>query len=209
MARSSTSPTKSKRSRYVVAAMVLGSALSAMGAAPNVATPGSQVDVHAVQDISRYCTACWRNARLSPDSWNDCTQEVFCRLLERVDPDGWERMLKDDEGDERREFLRAIDTVKKRTQRARRWAPMLPDDAVADQASMHESRVNDDRNAMYQAADRILTSRQQRIIRLSAEGWSVHDIARNLQISTERVSDEKYKAIRKLRQHLNPEETAA
>jgi len=205
MARSTSSPARPKRSRYVVA-MMLGTALSALGA-PAVAGARADGDSRAVQDISRYCTACWRNARLHPDSWNDCTQEVFCRLLERIEPDEWARVLKD-EGDERREFLRAIDAVKKRSQRARRWAPIPADDAMADRAAAHERRLKDDRQAMYQAVDCLLTPRQQRIIRLSAEGWSVHDISGNLRISPERVSDEKYKAIRKLREHLNPDETA-
>src|SRR3954453_9469289 len=29
-----------------------------------------------VRDIQRYCTVCWRNARLDPGLWDDCTQEV-------------------------------------------------------------------------------------------------------------------------------------
>ena len=59
----------------------------------------------AVTDISRYCQACWRNARLPADHWPDATQQVFVRLLERVDPTRWEAALKDD-GEERKEFLR-------------------------------------------------------------------------------------------------------
>src|SRR6476660_8174826 len=34
-----------------------------------------------VHDIQRYCTVCWRNARLDPCLWDDCTQEVCCRLM--------------------------------------------------------------------------------------------------------------------------------
>jgi hypothetical protein len=37
---------------------------------------------------------------------------------------------------------------------------------------------------------------------MSFEGWSVHDIAGELSLPAERVSDEKYKAIRRLREHL-------
>src|SRR3954454_24445231 len=37
-----------------------------------------------VRDIQRYCTACWRNARLDPRLWDDCTQEVCCRLLTKA-----------------------------------------------------------------------------------------------------------------------------
>ena len=59
-------------------AVVLGTALSALaGGEASAAT-------RTVTDISRYCTACWRNARLPADRWDDCTQEVLVRLLERV-----------------------------------------------------------------------------------------------------------------------------
>src|SRR5262249_31070174 len=69
-------PSSHKSRRPYVVAMVLGTALSALPAAQ--AAPPER----AVTDISRYCTACWRNAHLPPSSWNDCTQEVFRRLLE-------------------------------------------------------------------------------------------------------------------------------
>jgi hypothetical protein len=41
---------------------------------------------------------------------------------------------------------------------------------------------------------------------MSFEGWTVQDMAGELGIPAERVSDEKYKAIRKLRQHLRVDE---
>ena len=46
------------------------------------------------------------------------------RLLQRVGADAWETALKGD-GEERREFLRAIDAVKKRTQRGYKRSPQL------------------------------------------------------------------------------------
>src|SRR5262245_48805818 len=98
-----------------VMAMVLGTALSALGT-PVAAASESP----AIADVSRYCTACWRNARLPIDSWNDCTQEVLCRLLQTVPMDAWERSLRV-ESEEHRELVRAIDAVKKRTQRAKKW----------------------------------------------------------------------------------------
>src|SRR5437868_3448627 len=110
-----------KASRVV--AMVLGTALSTFGSAP--AATGQTVN-----DLSRYCTACWRNARLPADCWPDCTQEVLTRLLERVPQETWGQTLSD-EGQERREFLRAIDAVKKRVQRGRKWSA-YPEDSVAD-----------------------------------------------------------------------------
>jgi RNA polymerase sigma factor (sigma-70 family) len=192
-----------KRGRYVVA-MVLGTALSALGAQ---ASPASEPALRAVNDISRYCTTCWRNARLDPNSWHDCTQEVFCRLLERVAPDAWSNLLKED-GEGRREFMRAIDAVKKRSQRARRWTSQDVE-ILADRHDSRERRLADDRQAVNHAAAQVLTPRQQRILQLSLEGWSVQDISSEVALPSDRVSDEKYKAVRKLRQRLEETEESA
>jgi RNA polymerase sigma factor (sigma-70 family) len=181
-------------------AMVLGTALSALGPNAALATEVRDTTVRTVNDLSRYCTTCWRNARLNPSCWNDCTQEVLSRLLERVKPDAWSRVLQD-EGDERREFLRAIDTVKKRSQRSRKWSSAAIETAP-DRHSAPERSLAEDRETVRQAAKEVLTPRQQRILQMSLEGWQVHDIARELRTGAERVSDEKYKAIRKLRSHL-------
>jgi RNA polymerase sigma factor (sigma-70 family) len=191
-------PPRPKHGSYVVA-MVLGTALSAFGPSPSLAAP-SEGTTRALVDLSRYCTACWRNARLNPECWPDCTQEVFCRLLARVQPDAWNKVL-GAEGEERREFLRAIDTVKKRVQRSRRWTAG-PMEAVADRHDLRERRLREDRETVRQAAVDVLSLRQQRIVDLSFEGWPVQDIAVELGLPVERVSDEKYKAIRKLRAHL-------
>src|SRR6476469_6920891 len=77
-----------------------GPALPALGAERVTA---AEVPPQAVNDVGRYCTSCWRNARLPVDAWGDCTQEVFRRLLERVPASRWDLTLRAD-GDERREF---------------------------------------------------------------------------------------------------------
>jgi RNA polymerase sigma factor (sigma-70 family) len=197
MASSEQGKKRPGRRPYVMAVM-LGTALTALGGPPAGAAP--ETTLRAVNDLSRYCTTCWRNARLHPDVWTDCTQEVFSRLLERVGTDAWSRLLKDD-CEERREFLRAIDTVKKRTQRSKRWAPE-PAEGVADRRDLHRRDVADEREAVARAAAELLTERQQRIMQLSFEGWNVHEIAGELRTPPERISDEKYKAIRKLRGRL-------
>ncbi|MBL8799063.1 MAG: sigma-70 family RNA polymerase sigma factor [Planctomycetia bacterium] len=188
--------------RGMIAAVVLGTALSALGSnRADAALP--EETLRAVQDISRYCTACWRNARLHPDAWSDCTQDVFARLIQRVPTSAWDRVMVQ-EAEERREFLRAIDAVKKRTQRRHHCAALI-DDAVADHRG-GDVRLHDDRATVDRAAAELLSTRQQRILQLSFEGASVQEIADELSLAPERVSDEKYKAIRKLRQHLCAEE---
>jgi RNA polymerase sigma factor (sigma-70 family) len=193
--------------RPYVMAVVLGTAITAAVAAPvNAATAEQdrETTLRAIQDMDRYCTACWRNARLPATSWDDCTQEVFRRLLQRVPTNAWGTLLQS-EGPERKEFLRAIDAVKKRTQRARKFSGTL--DGVADGRETESRRLDDDREIVRQVATEVLTPRQQQILQLSLEGWTVHQIAEELTVPPERVSDEKYKAIRKLREHLS-EQTA-
>ncbi len=192
-------PVRLGRNSYMVA-MVLGTALSALSPGTALSAPAPEATARAVADMSRYCTTCWRNARLDPSAWSDCTQEVFSRLLERVSPAVWSRVLQDD-GEEHREFLRAIDAVKKRTQRSRKLTQGSVE-LAPDPHDSHDRRLADDREVVWQAAAELLSPRQQQILRLSFEGWSVHEIAEELRLPAERVSDDKYKAIRKLRTHL-------
>ena len=78
----------------------------------------NEISPRAINNISRYCTTCWRNARLPEDQWNDCTQEVLARLLKNLSAKAWDKVLAH-ETDERREFIRAIDAVKKARKRGR------------------------------------------------------------------------------------------
>lgn len=196
----------SSRSRTMMAAVVLGTALTTGAAASATATgptsASAQVDESTVRDLSKYCQACWRNARLPIDRWTDCTQQVFIRLLERIQPDRWAALLKSD-GEDKREFLRAIDAVKKRTLRARRSAELAVE--VPDFQNRAETALREQREVLRLAAEEVLSDRQRSILDLSADGWSVADIATELGTTPERVSDEKYKAIRKLRDHLQVE----
>jgi RNA polymerase sigma factor (sigma-70 family) len=186
--------------RPYVAAVLLGTALTALGPSQAVASVQAESTVRAINDLGRYCTACWRNARLPADSWGDCTQEVFHRLLERVPVEGWGLVLRS-EGEDRREFVRAIDAVKKRHQRARKLSHNL--DGVADNRDQHERNLADQREIVREAGKELLSPRQQRILQMSFEGWTVAEMARELGLPTERVSDEKYKAVQRLRQHLS------
>jgi RNA polymerase sigma factor (sigma-70 family) len=174
---------------------MLGAAMAVQGASATAA----EVSDKTVGDISRYCSACWRNARLPADFWQDCTQEVLCRLLERVPVKSWNKVFLED-GEERREFIRAIDAIKKRNQRARKWTGL--ESELADRRTAFSASQEELREAVNVAAGQSLSKRQQRILDMSFEGHSAQEIARALGMSSDRVSDEKYKAIRKLRLQL-------
>src|SRR6476469_6767921 len=111
------------RRPYLVA-VVLGTAIAAMG--PETKAVAEEISPQAITNISKYCTACWRNARLPQDQWSDCTQEVLTRLLKNVPAKAWTQVLAN-ETEERREFIRAIDAVKKRYQRGRWQSAPLPE----------------------------------------------------------------------------------
>jgi hypothetical protein len=155
-----------------------------------------------VRDIQRYCTACWRNARLDPRLWDDCTQEVCCRLLTKAREGQLDltQVLADDTP-ERRELVRAIDMVRKRVQRSKKYQPLDGHVPAVDVDQRHRDRL--ELGEILEAARRaVLSPRQDRIIELWMRGWSVPDIGEELQLPLARVSDEKYKALRKLEQHL-------
>src|SRR6266700_2472746 len=60
-----------------------------------------------VLNIQRYCAACWRNARLDPGVWDDCTQEVCCRLLTKARAGALDlNLVLSDDTAERRELVR-------------------------------------------------------------------------------------------------------
>jgi RNA polymerase sigma factor (sigma-70 family) len=186
----------SRATRSLMVAVVLGTALTAMGSHAEAA---SRPPEQAISTISKYCTACWRNARLPEDRWGDCTQQVFTRLLERVQPEKWDTILAE-ETLERKEFLRAIDAVKKRTQRDRKFGLLTSE--LADWRNQLNSDVRERQEAVAAASQTVLSDRQRQIVELTASGWGIPEIAVELGTTVERVSDEKYKAIRKLRSHF-------
>jgi ATP/maltotriose-dependent transcriptional regulator MalT len=156
-----------------------------------------------VRDIQRYCTVCWRNARLDPSLWDDCTQEVCCRLLSRARSGQLDlALVLADDTPERRELVRAIDMVRKRVQRSKRFRSL---DSTTNPTSNLDQKQRDrmELGEILESARRaVLSKRQDRIIELWMRGWSVPEIGAELNLALTRVSDEKYKALRKLEHHL-------
>jgi DNA-directed RNA polymerase specialized sigma24 family protein len=104
--------------------------------------------------------------------------------------------------------MRAIDAVKKRTQRQQKRITALPG-IVPDPSDGPGRARAEECETVRQKAQEVLSDRQQQIVRMALEGSGVADIAQALRMPIERVSDEKYKAVRKLRQHLFQEGLAS
>ena len=156
-----------------------------------------------VRDIQRYCAVCWRNAHLDPGLWDDCTQEVCCRLLAKARAGELDlNLVLADDTPERRELVRAIDMVRKRVQRAKQHQPL--DDQLTPGPDLdRRGRDRQELGEILEAARRaVLTPRQDRIVELWTRGWTVPEIGESMDLPVARVSDEKYKALRKLERHL-------
>lgn len=154
-----------------------------------------------VRDIQRYCTVCWKNAHLDPSLWDDCTQEVCVRLLGKARDGQLDlNLVLADDTPERRELVRAIDMVRKRVQRSKKYQPL---DETAPSFTSDDDRNRLELGEILEAARRaVLSPRQDRIVELWTRGWTVPEIAESLALNPARVSDEKYKALRKLERHL-------
>ena len=163
------------------------------------------VDLDQIRAIQRYCTTCWSNARIDPGLWEDCTQEVCVRLLEKVKEGlNWSGLLEGEAGvesPERRELIRVVDAVRKKAQRLKRYLPLeevldSPVATLATEADPTEKYAIAE--LLRTAREKVLTPRQDRIIELWTHGAGISEIAREIGLKVAQVSDEKYKAMRKL-----------
>lgn len=169
-----------------------------------VALTGAQAtEPDLVRDIQKYCAVCWRNAHLDPGLWDDCTQEVCCRLLSKARSGELDlNLVLSDDGPERRELVRAIDMVRKRVQRSRKFEAF---DEAFTPSPDHDGRHRERQELgeiLEAARSAVLSPRQDRIVEMWTGGWTVPEIAASMELPVARVSDEKYKALRKLERHL-------
>jgi hypothetical protein len=157
-----------------------------------------------VQQIQRYCTASWRNANVPRAEWCDCSQQLFCELLQRVHRRHLELAIARDESDERRELNRAIWRIIKRQRRldARSMLPMSERDPSH---SARAKEVSDLLADVIHIGKHALSARQFCIVQMASEGYTIADIAKHLGIPVARASDEKYRSIRRIRESFNAE----
>ncbi len=171
---------------------------AAIAASVGLAAAPAPAEAKTLDQVERYCATSWRNAGIHPQDWSDCTQEAIARLLERVPQNRLSATMHAGESPEKRELKRAIWSTIQRWRRAPRFGS-IDGQQFAD--SHDSTRALELRDSL-DAALRNVSPRQQRILALWSEGYSIDEIARTLGIPAPRASDEKYKAIRKLKNRL-------
>jgi DNA-directed RNA polymerase specialized sigma24 family protein len=167
------------------------------------ATTASAIDAATIQSIDKYCAVSWHRANIPCQDWDDCTQDAFVRLLTRISQDELVEAIENVQSKHRRELNRCIWATTQWWRRSQCHRTLTSDDVPAPVGTAYvaERTMPDVQEAI--KSDAVgLTEIQRRVIDLSATGHSVTDIASKLGVSPRRVSDEKYRAISKLRAKL-------
>lgn len=167
-------------------------------------------EVDPMRRIRAYCQKSWRNGRINPQDWDDCTQDVLVRLFESIGSERLNSAITNSESDERRELNRAVWATAQRWRRRSRFGELndTPDrtDSMAYWPTVEESL-----GSIRQAIDSgsvALSPVQKDILRRWSCGESVASISSELKLAPARISDEKYKAIRKLKAWFVSHESA-
>lgn len=190
--------TNGSRSLAWAACAVAVAAAVSPGSAPSQA--------EAVEQIQRYCATSWQRAGIHHQDWDDCTQDAFAGLLERIGTAQLPLAVSDPLSPARQELKRSVWCTVKRWQRNVRTE--LPIDETCLTAPEPESQFPCSWQEMLDRACEVISPRQQQILTLLSSGWDIPEVADRLQILPIQVSRSKYKAICKLREAFRGEQAA-
>ena len=163
-----------------------------------------------LSQLDRYLSRTWSRAGVAAQSHDDCTQGVYASLLQTWGRRPFEELLSEvgssgiratlsRDTPEGPDFFRAIDTVKKRAQREKTHASL---DAGADVAASSDASAETWRGALQEAIARNLNAREADLIQHTLRGETPAEIALQWGVAPKTVSNEKTRAIQKLREAL-------
>lgn len=175
----------------------------AMAAAVGTSVSAAPCESPSLARLERYCTTSWKNAGIRRDDWEDATQQTLLEMLEQTSAEGLSSAIDDPESIERRELNRAVWRIVQRSRRSRKNVSY--NDRTMPVAEMRGEPGSGARvwSELDDVARDVLSERQRSILDLTRQGWRVSEIADKLQIPASRVSDEKYKAIARLREEIH------
>ena len=164
-----------------------------------------------LSQLDRYLARSWARAGIAPQQYEDCSQAVYATLLQNWGRQPFEQLLSEvgtfgiretlsRETAEGPEFFRAIDTVKKRAQRERTYVTL--DQAAPLASAQRDDPSQDWRGALHEAIASSLTPRETALIQATLRGETPSEIAHHMGLAPKTVSNEKTRAIQKLREAL-------
>ncbi len=178
---------------------------------PGPVATDPQAIASGLNQLDRYLSRTWSRAGISPQAADDCTQGVYATLLQNWGRSSFDAMLAEvgttgiratlsRDTPDGPDFFRAIDTVKKRAQRERSYTSL--DDGLNVAATGSESPWSSWRGALQEAIDRNLSPREAALIQATLQGETPAEIAQQWGVAPKTVSNEKTRAIQKLREAL-------
>jgi RNA polymerase sigma factor (sigma-70 family) len=161
--------------------------------------------------LDRYLARAWYRAGLSPQQHDDCTQAVYASLLQSLGRERFDQLLAEvgeygirdvlsRETAEGPDFFRAIDTIKKRAQRERTFQPL--DLVEISMVNRPDDPFDDWKSTLQEAIVSSLSPREAALIQATLQGETPAEIAQQWGIAPKTVSNEKTRALQKLREAL-------
>lgn len=195
------------------AALLRSQVADLIGPAGSSTTSTADADaiVSGLAQLDRYLNRAWYRAGIAPQQHDDCTQAVYTTLLQTLGRGRFDGLLADigesgirevlsRETPEGPDFFRAIDTVKKRAQREKTFQPIDAVD-VADASAAAPGQA-EWRGALLEAIEQSLNPREAALIQATIQGETPAEIAQKWGVAPKTVSNEKSRAIQKLRDAL-------
>jgi RNA polymerase sigma factor (sigma-70 family) len=165
-----------------------------------------------LRQLDRYLSRAWYRAGIAIQQHDDCSQAVYATLLANLGREGFDHLLAEvgrldirevfsRDTAEGPDFFRAIDMVKKQAQRQRRFEPLDGADMAAP-AEGRDAHQQDWRDTLEEAIAQTLNPREAALIHDTLDGKSPAEIASRWGLTPKTVSNEKTRALRKLREFL-------
>lgn len=178
---------------------------------PTSSPSDAQAITSGLSQLDRYLNRAWYRAGIPVQLHDDSTQAVYVTLLQNLGRDRFDALVSDigrvgirdvlsRETPEGPDFFRAIDTVKKRAQRERTFQPL--DTVTATATTSQDDQQTTWRGALQEAIDRSLSPREAALIQATLKGETPAEIALQWGVAPKTVSNEKTRAIQKLRDAL-------
>jgi RNA polymerase sigma factor (sigma-70 family) len=162
--------------------------------------------------LGRYLSRAWYRAGIAMQQHDDCSQAVYATLLANLGRAGFDRLLAEvgrldirevfsRDTTEGPDFFRAIDMVKKQAQRQRRFESLDGSD-VASSVDGRDASRQDWRETLEEAIAQTLNPREAALIHDTLDGKTPAQIALQWGVAPKTVSNEKTRALQKLREFL-------
>jgi len=161
--------------------------------------------------LNRYLGRTWFRAGIAPQQHDDCSQAVYVSLLQNLGRRRFDLLVGEigtvgirdvlsRETAEGPDFFRAIDAVKKRAQREKTFVSIDAIDLVGPDSRAEGSAYW--RGALEEAIEQSLSPREAQLVHETLLGKTPAEIAEAWGVAPKTISNEKSRAIQKLREAL-------